>query len=121
MSMTLPIATAGMETIVHEGRSAEALRDRAASLCHDLGVQSPSRRLEWLTILREGLGHEPFCIEARRDGQTTGLLPLCYLHTRLFGKFLVGMPYLNVGGVLAPDEGVAEAMISDAVRLADRL
>jgi serine/alanine adding enzyme len=121
MPMTLPIATSGIEITAHEGRSAEALHDRALSLCRALGEHSPSRRLQWLTILREGLGHKPYCIEACREGHTAGLLPLCYLHTRLFGKFLVGMPYLNVGGVLAHDEDVADALIGDAVRLADRL
>jgi FemAB-related protein (PEP-CTERM system-associated) len=121
MTMTLPIATSGIETTVHEQRSAEALSGRAAALCAVLGERSPSRGLEWITILHESLAHEPYCIEARREGQTAGLLPLCYVHTRLFGRFLVGMPYLNVGGVLAQDDDVAEALINEAIRLADRL
>jgi serine/alanine adding enzyme len=121
LSTTTSITASGIETTVHEGRSADELRDRAAALCRDLGEPSPSRRLEWLAILHEGLGHEPYCIEARREGRTAGLLPLCFLHTRLFGKFLVGLPYLNVGGVLAQDAAVAETLISDAIRLADRL
>jgi FemAB-related protein (PEP-CTERM system-associated) len=39
----------------------------------------------------------------------------------LFGKFLVGMPYLNVGGVLACEGNVAAELIDGAVALADEL
>ncbi len=74
-----------------------------------------------MAILREGLKHHPYCIEARRDDTTVGLLPLCFLNTKLFGKFLVGMPYLNVGGVLTQDETAATELIDHAVKLADEL
>jgi FemAB-related protein (PEP-CTERM system-associated) len=48
-------------------------------------------------------------------------LPLSFLHTRLFGKFLVALPYLNVGGVITDDEIVAAKLIDEAVQLADAL
>jgi FemAB-related protein (PEP-CTERM system-associated) len=39
----------------------------------------------------------------------------------LFGRFLVGLPYLNYGGVMADDDAVARLLVDEAVVLADRL
>ncbi|MBN1911669.1 MAG: FemAB family PEP-CTERM system-associated protein [Pirellulales bacterium] len=39
----------------------------------------------------------------------------------MFGRFLVGLPYLNVGGVVAEEPAVAVALVDRAVELADRL
>ena len=82
---------------------------------------SPSGDPTWLAVLAQGLRHEPYCIEAVADGQVVGLLPLCYVQSLLFGRFLVSLPYLNTGGVLADDEDVARALIDRAIELADQL
>jgi FemAB-related protein (PEP-CTERM system-associated) len=116
-----PIVAGAACVIVHRGRDAEACPDEWLELRRRTGAASPSLRHEWLTILREGLGHEPFCIELRDGSTTRGLLPLAFLKTRLFGKFLVGMPYLNVGGVIAEDDADAARLIDAAVQLADQL
>jgi FemAB-related protein (PEP-CTERM system-associated) len=81
----------------------------------------PSLRPEWLRVLQEGLRHEPFYIVAQVDGRARGVLPLAFVRSRFFGSFLVGLPYLNLGGVLATDEGAATALIDRAVELADEL
>lgn len=73
----------------------------------------------WLRILHRGLGHEPLCLEAREDGQTKGLLPLAYLNSWLFGKFLVALPYVNYGGVRAEDADTAHSLVDRAIQLAD--
>jgi FemAB-related protein (PEP-CTERM system-associated) len=105
----------------HWGAPDDAMIARWESLCRALGADSPSRRLQWLAILRDGLAHRPLLLEARLSDETLGMLPLEFLESRLFGKFLVGMPYLNVGGVLATDDLVAHQLIEAAVRLSDEL
>jgi FemAB-related protein (PEP-CTERM system-associated) len=75
----------------------------------------------WLRVLRDGLRHQPYCLEAAADGQIVGLLPLAFVRSRLFGRYLVSLPYLNSGGVQARDEAVARALVDRAVRLADAL
>ena len=82
---------------------------------------SPSRDPGWLAVLAKGLKHKPYCVEAFIGGQLVGLLPLCYVRSLLFGRFLVSLPYLNTGGVLADDEEIARAIIDRAVDLADLL
>jgi FemAB-related protein (PEP-CTERM system-associated) len=86
------------------------------------GGQLPlSRHPAWLTVLERGLGHTPYCLEVVEEGKTRGLLPLAYVHSLLFGRFLVSLPYLNYGGVRADDELAAARLIDGAVELADRL
>ncbi|OHB66345.1 MAG: hypothetical protein A2V70_10070 [Planctomycetes bacterium RBG_13_63_9] len=49
------------------------------------------------------------------------MLPMSFVRSLLFGRFLVSLPYLNSGGVMASDESVATALIDRAVRLSDKL
>lgn len=93
---------------------------RWADYVADRGQMSLSRHPAWLLVLRQGLAHEPYCIEATSGGRTVGLLTLALLRSRLFGRFLVSLPYLNVGGVLADDDSIAAALVDRAVELADR-
>jgi FemAB-related protein (PEP-CTERM system-associated) len=72
--------------------------------------------------LERAFGHEPFCLEAGQGpGEVWGLLPLALVRSRLFGRFLVSLPYLNSGGVLTDDASVARALIDRAIELADAL
>jgi hypothetical protein len=43
-----------------------------------------------------------------------GLLPLVHFRSRLFGRFLVSVPFLNYGGVLASDAAAADALMAEA-------
>jgi hypothetical protein len=86
------------------------------------GGQLPlSRHPAWMTVLQRGLGHTPYCLEAVEEGKTCGILPLAYVRSLLFGRFLVSLPYLNYGGVLADDNVTAGLLLDGAVQLADRL
>jgi len=62
-----------------------------------------------------------YCVDALIGDRLVGFLPLCYVRSMLFGRFLVSLPYLNTGGVLADDETIAGAIVDRAVDLADRL
>ena len=75
----------------------------------------------WLVALQRGLGHDPFCLEAVEDGETRGFLAPAHIRSLLFGRYLVSLPYLNYGGVMADDNRVAALLIEHAVGLADRL
>jgi len=75
----------------------------------------------WLQVLRQGLRQVPYCLEAIKERQTAGILPLMFVQSKLFGRFLVSMPYLNYGGVQTLDSDVAGVLIDHAVRLADQL
>jgi len=55
---------------------------------------------------------------ARRNGEVTGLLPLVEVRSRLFGRALSSLPYVNYGGVLAIDEQSTAALVRHAALLA---
>jgi FemAB-related protein (PEP-CTERM system-associated) len=77
----------------------------AASLYH---------RAEWQSLIKKTFGHESYFFLARGpDGDIAGVLPLVRLKSRLFGDFLVSMPYFNYGGAIA-DEKFIEDMLMQA-------
>ena len=74
----------------------------------------------WLTVLRSALRHRTFMVIARRaashhGGCICGYLPLALLSTRLFGRFLVSLPYLNRAGIVAGDDAPAQVLLDKAV------
>lgn len=75
----------------------------------------------WLSVFTQGLQHVPYAIAAVENGRLVGLLPLCFIRSLLFGRFLVSLPYVNSGGVLADRPEVANGLIDRAVALADDL
>ncbi|HSG08120.1 MAG TPA: FemAB family XrtA/PEP-CTERM system-associated protein [Longimicrobiales bacterium] len=63
-----------------------------STACHLLG---------WRHVMAEALGHEAMnWVAVDREGVPVGLLPLVRVRSRLFGDFLVSMPFLNDGGPL---------------------
>lgn len=115
------VETPAMTIQTHWGAADVRQTARWEEFCVRCGESSPSRRIEWLAILRDGLDHQPVLIEAAAGSDTLGMLPLEFLESRLFGRFLVGLPYLNSGGVLTADANVAAQLIDAAVKLADEL
>lgn len=99
-----------------EGRLA-----RGIYLTPDIGDGSLSADPRWLLALRDGLGHDPYLLEAVRGERTVGLLGLCLVRSRLFGRYLVSLPYLNSGGVRTSEPDVAARLIDQAVALAAEL
>lgn len=79
------------------------------------------RHPAWLTVLHESLGHDVYALEAVADGRTCGYLPLAFVSSLLFGRFLVSLPYLNSNGVIAQAADVQARLIARAAELADEL
>jgi len=87
----------------------------------DQGQTRLSLRPQWLSVLERGLGHRPFVIEAVEGETVRGLLPLVLVQSSLFGRFLVGLSYLNYGGVVCPYPETARRLIDAGIELAERL
>lgn len=85
------------------------------------GAAGANLRPTWLRIFARVFGHQPFFVEAREDGRLAGVLPLAFVQSRLFGRRLCSLPYLNTAGLIAESDEVAAKLIDRAVELADQL
>lgn len=76
----------------------------------------------WRRVVEEAFGHRTVYLMARDEaGEMQGVLPLVFLSSRLFGRFLVSMPFFNYGGLLATTVPARKALIGAAVDLAAKL
>jgi FemAB-related protein (PEP-CTERM system-associated) len=72
----------------------------------------------WGAILRQAYGHECHYLMADDGGELVGVLPLVRVASRLFGRRLVSMPFLDYGGVLAEaGRGIEGLLVEAALRL----
>ena len=81
----------------------------------------PAHHPLWMYVLKEGLGLVPYAIEATAKGRTVGYLPLSFVRSTLFGRFLVSLPFVNTAGVRADDEFTRFRLIDRAVELGKSL
>jgi FemAB-related protein (PEP-CTERM system-associated) len=64
-------------------------------------------RFGWKGIIEDSFGHECAYLGAYDEtGLLCGVLPLVRVSSRLFGRYLVSMPFLNYGGPLGSVEAV---------------
>jgi len=71
----------------------------------------------WRRVIERSFGHRCDSLEARLNDEIVGVLPLVTVKSRLFGHFLVSMPFVSYGGPLG-GASATEALIGHAIRLA---
>ena len=109
------------EVRIHSGQKGWHLPRRLEKFLLNRWPVPLSRHPAWMSVLRRGQQHLPYCLEAVQAGRTRGFLALAYVRSLLFGRFLVSLPYLNYGGIVADNDAVAERIINAAIDLADEL
>ncbi|HLG05718.1 MAG TPA: FemAB family XrtA/PEP-CTERM system-associated protein [Gemmatimonadales bacterium] len=61
----------------------------------------------WKSVIERVFGHQCLFLAARDDRRhLAAVLPLVKVRSRLFGRYLVSMPFLNYGGPLGSAEGI---------------
>ena len=75
----------------------------------------------WQRVCAEVLGHDTIYLEARNAGSSAlqGVLPLVRVKSRVFGHFLVSIPFVNYGGPLGSDEAI-RSLVQHATTMATR-
>ena len=73
----------------------------------------------WRRVMQVAMGHDAPYLVARNplSGTISGVLPLVRIRSRLFGHFLVSMPFLNYGGPLG-DSGAIRQLAAHAAEMA---
>jgi serine/alanine adding enzyme len=76
----------------------------------------------WREVIHTCFRHETFYYYSKNStGNINGILPLVRLRSRLFGDFLVSMPYFNYGGAVADHPIIEQKLIETANTLAEEL
>jgi serine/alanine adding enzyme len=75
-------------------------------------------RYRWRTVIERVFAHECVYLAARTpSNELVGILPLVRVRSRLFGHYLISMPFVNYGGPLGTEAGIS-ALVSEAAALA---
>lgn len=75
----------------------------------------------WKTVNEESFGHATFYLAAVRNGGIAGVFPIVYLKSRVFGRILCSMPFVNYCGPCAGDAAAEAALVERAISLAGEL
>jgi serine/alanine adding enzyme len=101
----------------------EVARDQACSSWDRYVLSHPGgsgyHLMAWRRVMADAFAHETFYLMVTDEDQIVrGVLPLVFLSSRLFGRLLVSMPYVNYGGLLAHTIEAQDALLNSAVDLA---
>jgi len=75
---------------------------------------------QWRGVFERAFRHETQYLMARCDGRVVGILPTVLFRSLLFGRFMVSLPFVNYGGVVADDCAIADALLAEAAAIARR-
>lgn len=79
-------------------------------------------RAEWQQLIRQAHKQKGLYFIARNNSNNiVGILPLTHMQSRLFGNFMVSMPYFNYGGAIADHALIEQQLMSTAASHADKL
>lgn len=71
-------------------------------------------RFAWKEINEKCFGHQTFYLAAIDGSQLRGIFPITFLKSRVFGRILCSMPFMNLGGPCASDPETLEALLEEA-------
>jgi FemAB-related protein (PEP-CTERM system-associated) len=78
-------------------------------------------RFAWKGINEQNFGHQSFFLTAQRADRIVGIFPLVLVSSRLFGRILCSMPFVNYGGPCSSDPEAMTLLLDEMVALASRL
>lgn len=79
--------------------------------------RSHYHRAGWAEVIRNAFRQRPLYRLARVEGRIEGVLPLVAFASPWFGRYLVSVPYLNRGGILASTQRARQVLVAEARRL----
>lgn len=72
----------------------------------------------WKKVIEESFGHTCIYLMAVENGELHGVLPLVHVRSRWFGSFLISVPFLNYGGIVAENDVARDGLFCSARELA---
>jgi FemAB-related protein (PEP-CTERM system-associated) len=77
------------------------------------------QRFEWQELNEAHFGHQVYSILSQDENGVNGVLPIVFIKSRLFGRIMCSMPFVNFGGVCADSIDAEKALLQHAIALAD--
>ena len=74
----------------------------------------------WNRINKDHFSHQVYNLAAYENGKMVGVFPLVYIKSRLFGKILCSMPFVNFGGPCANSPAIEKKLLNAAIEIANR-
>lgn len=74
----------------------------------------------WKSVNEASFGHRSFYLAAVDESGIRGVFPLVYLQSRLFGKLLCSLPFVNYGGPCADEPAIEQLLLDEARRIVDQ-
>ena len=72
----------------------------------------------WRKVVEKSFGHRTFYLASRdRNNKLCGILPQVHMKSRLFGSFMVSLPFFNYGGLLCREEHAASLLLDTSRNL----
>jgi serine/alanine adding enzyme len=109
--MSATVRPASIPLTVHDRPSREACEKYVANHPEASAYHAPA----WLDVIGHVFEHDTRYLAAESGGSISGVLPLVFFKSRLFGRFAVSVPFVNYGGVLADSSEVAHALVERAI------
>jgi len=76
----------------------------------------------WKQLIEKTFGHKCLYYYAQNEnGNICGVLPSVNLSSRLFGNYIVSMPFFNYGSVLSDNNEIAQLLMNKMIELARSL
>jgi FemAB-related protein (PEP-CTERM system-associated) len=72
------------------------------------------QKSEWKRIIENHFGKKTFYIYTLNDEKISGVLPLVLFKSKLFGTFIISVPYVNYGGMLYSDVESEKLLLAEA-------
>ena len=86
--------------------------------------ESPSagfyHRFEWKSVNENEFGHQTYYLASASKGEIEGILPFVLIRSRLFGRILCSMPFVNFCGPSSATSTAEAALLKHAYQLADQ-
>lgn len=103
--------------------SADVTQEEWDAYVHGHPRASAYHHWNWRHVFEAAFGHRTEYLAARRGPAVVGVLPLVVFDHWLLGRFMVSLPFVNHGGVLAGDTAIGRALVDEATSRAawDRL
>jgi len=109
--MSASVSPASIPVTVHDRPSREACEKYVANHPAASAYHAPA----WLDVIGRAFGHDTTYLAAESGGLISGVLPLVFFKSRLFGRFAVSVPFVNYGGVVADNSEAARALVDRAI------